>query len=78
MKFGEAFEIFQNELWKEYGPGMDVTKLGLSPELFSRVVMDMRRVNRYSAYERIDISIKDLGEFKFRGVPILAREKDNF
>lgn len=74
MKFEEALYKFNLEIIAEYGIE-GITKIGLDPELFSRVMIDLHRdgAGKYSNFR-----VESMGEFKINGIQLLARRKDDF
>ncbi len=83
MKFEEALRNFKNELWKEYGPDMDIVKIAITPKLFEAVVIEFYQRKDFSYHNggsmvRSNVRLIDIGEFKLEGTQVLAREKDTF
>jgi hypothetical protein len=71
VKFIEALHVFKNELLKEYGPDAEIIKIGISYELYNKVMTDIFSYGKW-------VNFVSLNEPTVLGVSIVPREKDDF
>lgn len=71
MSFDQILREMQIKLREQYGDKREITKIGVSRELFYAIITEMHQKNDHILIEKIN-------EFSMYGIDIVIREKENF